>query len=1045
MKRNAYTDAFRALLQSLNAEQRAAVESIEGPVAVIAGPGTGKTHLMTARVGKILLETDTPPQSILCLTFTDAAVSALRSRLLQVIGPEAYRVPITTFHSFCHRIVQGHPDYFGVSDLEPASELERVEIVRQLLSELPAEHPLRQKHKNAFFYERHLRALFTRMKSENWTPGWVRRCADKYAKELPQHPSFIYQRNTATHRKGQLKTAQIAAEVERMERLKAAADLYPKYLRALAHRRRYEFEDMILWVIRAFEKNEALLRTYQERYLYVQVDEFQDTNGAQYALLQRLLEYWQTPNILIVGDDDQSIYEFQGARLEHLLDFQKRYRQGLTTVVLRQNYRSAQEILDVAARLIDFNSLRATQPNGQPFDKRLCAANTQRGAVVVYRYDTPTAEITDIAAQIQQLLSQGVPPQEIAVIYAQHRQADELQALLARRGIPYQAKRPVDILKIPLIEQFCELLRYLLDEAERPHSAEHRLFRLLHAPFWDIPPADLVTLAARLSTEDAAGQKKAWRLALASVDFLQNLPLRAPQTLINLGQLIDEWIAAVYTKPLPLLLELLFTQTGLLRWAAAQPDSETLLSALKTLLDFATAETRRIREVHPVYEGLSTAPLRYFLQTLQSMAANQIGLPLQQPVSPAAAIQLLTAHAAKGLEFECVFLMDCVEDFWEKTNNGSRNSFALPPNLQPAPEADALEACRRLFYVAMTRAKRLLYVSFARTGADGKPRTASQFIAEAGLSFQDREVDRAEQMKTLALLLHTHNPPPLPKTDIWRPLLADLRLSITSLNRYLRCRRAFFYEDVLKIPAATSEAAAFGLAMHRVLQRFFSQTEVSLSDVPKTLLRFFEAEMERWRHHFSPANFHQRLALGRSILHRLGMECLPHWPKRAVAERRFDRVHVDGVPLTGVIDRIEWLEDGALGIVDFKTGTPDPLKVASPSEQHPFGGEYWRQMAFYRLLLEASQLFTAPIRRTAIQWLELDHNDTLPYVEIGLQPQDLSFVRDLIARTWTQIQAAQFDPGCQKKDCPWCHLYESRSEALPPLDRKADDELDDLS
>ncbi|MEO6759583.1 MAG: UvrD-helicase domain-containing protein, partial [Saprospiraceae bacterium] len=303
--------AFRQFLDGLNPAQRLAVERIEGPVLVIAGPGTGKTHLLSARVGKILLDTDTRPQNILCLTFTEAGVSAMRQRLLERIGPEAHRVPIQTFHAFCNRIIQENLEYFGRSSLEPLSELERIDLVRQLLLQLPPDHPLRAGQKDIFQYERQLRDLFANMKKEGWTPELIGERVADYLAGLAENPAFIYQINTRHAKKGDPKSQQIEEMTTRMIRLRSAADLYPGYQQALEHLGRYEYEDMLLWVLRAFQQNEALLLNYQERFLYVLVDEYQDTNGAQNQLLNLLLDYWESPNIFIVGDDDQSIYEFQ--------------------------------------------------------------------------------------------------------------------------------------------------------------------------------------------------------------------------------------------------------------------------------------------------------------------------------------------------------------------------------------------------------------------------------------------------------------------------------------------------------------------------------------------------------------------------------------------------------------------------------------------------------------------------------------------------------------------------------------------------------------
>jgi len=1055
-------DTFRSLLDTLNPAQRRAVDSIEGPVLVVAGPGTGKTHILAARVGKILLETDTRPQNVLCLTFTDAGVNAMRARLLDMIGPDAYRVPVSTFHGFCNRVIQENTEYFGHGNLEPVSDLERIEIVRELLAKLPPEHPLREGRKNAFAYENHLRDLFATMKKEDWTPGLVLKTADMFVQSLPGDPAYTYQRNTAHARKGDPKAEIIAEITTRMERLKAAADLYPKYLHAMERAGRYEYEDMILWVLRAFQKHEALLRTYQERYLYVQVDEFQDTNGAQYHLLRQLLAFWENPNAFIVGDDDQSIYEFQGARLGNLLDFHDRYRAGLEVVVLTENYRSTQPILDTAAGLIARNTLRAVRQLDEPLEKNLHAATDEPGLLQLRSYENRLCELTDVVAQIEALIHAGTPPEEIAVIYAKHRQADRLMALLGKKNIAYQAKRPVNALDLPLVQQLRELLCYLDEESRSPYAGEHRLFRLLHADFFGLEAGDLARVAAALAQtvsretarygspdEPSSGLRPAryWRDAVTSPEFLTDLNLRRPDAFDRIARLLDGWISAVHNLPLPQLLERLFTQTGLLDHALGHPDKLTHLQALHTFFNFVLAEVERRPRFFAPKNGAS-AGLTRLLDLLDSMDENRLALPLEQAVLAGTGVQLLTAHGAKGLEFGHVFLFDCTEDAWEKNSGGNNRRFALPPTLLPSGEEDALEARRRLFYVAMTRAKRRLHISFTRAGDNGKALAQSMFVAETGLLVEPREVAQAALLDTQALLLLAPEPPfvALPEPVVFEAMLADFSLSITALNRYLRCPVAFYYEDFLKIPGAMSEAAAWGVAMHGALQQFLLKMKSDKKlrfPSAETLVQLFGAEMERQRGYFSENNYAQRLALGREHLRRLHAEQVPYWRKRAIAERRVDRVELDGVPLTGVLDKIEWLDNNTLRVVDYKTGVPDLQKTAPPDARQPHGGDYWRQMAFYRILLENARIYPEPVGKLAVQWLEPDRRGNFSTTEIAHTGEQIRFVESLIRETWTNIQAGKFSPGCDLPDCPWCRMHRWKEAPEAGFGREREEGLDD--
>ena len=290
-----YTKLFRKELKRLNKQQRIAVEQIEGPVLVVAGPGTGKTHILSARIGRILAETDTHPFNILCLTFTDAGAHAMRERLLQFIGPEAHNVHIYTFHSFCNKVIQENLELFGIQKLEPLSDLERVEFIRKMIDILPLDHPLKRGRRDIYFYEKPLHNLFQLMKKENWTEAFIHERIRLYLAELPKREDYIYKKKAGRYKRGDIKEGKLQKETEKMERLWSAASLFDDYVRLLQSNRRYDYEDMLLWVIREFGRFEKLLRFYQEQYLYLLVDEYQDTSGAQNKILQQLMDLLGKP------------------------------------------------------------------------------------------------------------------------------------------------------------------------------------------------------------------------------------------------------------------------------------------------------------------------------------------------------------------------------------------------------------------------------------------------------------------------------------------------------------------------------------------------------------------------------------------------------------------------------------------------------------------------------------------------------------------------------------------------------------------------------
>ena len=1026
--------AFRDLLEGLNTAQRQAVEQTEGPVLVVAGPGTGKTHVLAARIGKILLDTDARAQNVLCLTFTDAGVTAMRQRLLGMIGPEAHRVPVYTFHAFCNRVIQENIEVFGRANLAPVSELERIGIVRELLEKLPSDHPLLDGRKDIYQFESQLRELFSTMKKEGWTPGFVQRRTDQYLESLLTNPDFIYQKNTRHGRKGEPKTAQIQDVRAKMERLKAAADLFPRYVNAMQRLGRYEYEDMILWVLREFDRNEALLRNYQERYQYFLVDEFQDTNGAQYRLLSRLLDYWPNPNIFIVGDDDQSIFEFQGARLQNLVDFYQTHRNDLKTIILDQNYRSPQSLLDAARRLIEHNELRALNTLDKPFEKVLKARSEQLTAPVVRVYENRTHELADVLQRIEALLAAGEPASEIAVLYYRHKQSARLLTLLEKKGIPFVTRKPVNVLELPMIRQFLELLRYLHEESARPFSGEHRLFRLLHAAWWQAPTLDLARLAARISQDNSH-----WRAVLADSRQMAGLNPESVPILTAIAAKMEQWIADSANMALPQLIERLYAQSGLLQWALSQPDKIWWVQVLGTFLDFV--QTEALRD-----PALSTGKL---LEVIDSMGDNLVSLPLSQPLRGGDGIQLLTAHSAKGLELRHVFMIDCTAESWEPGARINAGRFALPDTLTLSGEEDALEARRRLFYVAATRARQQLQISFSTTGPDGKELMQARFVDETGLPKILTEVAREAVLEAQTLLLLEPEKPvvTLPEKALLDDLLQHFTLSITALNRYIRCPLAFYYEDLLGVPYAMSEAAAFGEAMHETLRQFFLKIKQEKPDKApgeEALVKMFGKEMDRRRALFSGPSYEQRLSLGRNWLRRYWAEQIPAWTRRAVVERRIDRVELDGIPLTGVLDKIEWLHNGTIRVVDYKTGTPNPAKLATPSEKQPEGGDYWRQLAFYKLLLDNARLYAESVGSGAIAWLEPDKKGAFSVAELRFSAEDVHFMEALVKETWGKIQARQFDTGCGQDDCNWCRMHLD-NQPLRDLPARQEEALDDLS
>lgn len=1045
---------FTRTLASLNPQQSEAVEHIDGPTLVIAGPGTGKTHILAARIGQILTVTDTQPHNILCLTFTDAAVQAMRERLTTLIGPEAHKVHISTFHSFCNRVIQDNLDLFGRQDLTQLDELERRQIIRQLLDELPHEHALKRgRGSDIYFYEKHLADLFKLMKTEAWTPQYISRSVDEWLENLPQNPDFQYKvTKKGLFSKGDLKTDSIFDEVEKMEKLKAAAQLYYRFEALKSAANRYDFDDMVLWVIDAFDRFPFLLRGYQEQFLYFLVDEFQDTNGSQNRILSQLIGFWEQPNVFIVGDDDQAIYEFQGARLKSLVDFYETYKKDVKVVVLKDNYRSSQNILDSARNIIDNNELRILKNiHDLNLDKNLKAQGAVSKSTIepkIIEYTNRTQEIIDIVDQIESLTKQINPLSTTAIIYARHRQIEPFMALMNKRNVPYTVRRAINVLDEPLIQNLRLLLEYLSLESRQPFSGEHLLFKILNIRFLEIAQQDILKLATYLAKKNPSNTeggieiieneniftKQTWRETIAQLPKIKFLD---KNKITALSTHLESWIAAVGNDPLPVLIEHLLNQSGLLTWILKEENKTEYTQIIYTFFDFVRNETAKRPRL----------TLADFLKTLDLMDANSIRLEfIKNTVAKDGSnpVVLTTAHSAKGLEFDRVFIIDALKSEWEETRSGNMYRFKLPETLTFTAEADATEARRRLFYVAATRAREYLTISYARTDGRGKGLMHSQFLDEMKPNRIEKRILDDISVTDSQITLLTEGveiESDLVEKSYVKEVLKNFQLSISALNAYLDCPLSFYFTYILKVPSQPSEYFQYGEAVHFALRKLFGEmlrSKEKLFPSSDEFIHFFETDMHHRRPFFEISDFERRLTNGRESLLKYYNQFAHKFNKNVVVEKTVV-AQIEGVPVRGILDKIEFKLDGTVHIVDYKTGKQIDEKLRKPSARNPFGGDYWRQLVFYKLLYENFRANLIRVTSGEIAYVEADSRGIFKTKNYDFDSKDSEILRGLISETWQHIQAQDFN-GCGKKTCSWCNFVRNNK----PLSSFRNDKTESL-
>ena len=1014
--------------EQLNTNQKIAVDTIDGTVMVVAGPGTGKTQVLGARIASILTKTDTQAENILCLTFTEAATSELRNRLNSMIGSESYKVVIHTYHGFCNMVIQDNKDIFGIQHLDPISELETIEVLREIIDELPPHSLLKRYVGDVYFDLNNLKNLFALLKKDNLSPSDIE-IKVKEAKEAALlDETYYYKKKYGNNLAGDLNQKKFDIFSKGLDKLCEASKLLDVYEQKLKTRSRYDFNDMLSWVLKSFDTNEELLLRYQESYHYFLVDEYQDTNGIQNKLLYKLISYWDNPNIFVVGDDDQSIYKFQGANVENIHEFYTRYQSNIKLVVLDQNYRSSQHILDASNFLIQNNKERLVG-KVPGLNKDIVAANKEvaniKPAIHVSEYPNTFQEIVNITTKLNELKSKGVSLSDVSIMYRKHKQSDELINFLENEGISYNVAKTQDVLQVPIVNQLNTFLEYIMLESKKLDSGQHLLFELFHAHnFKYINSVEIGLISNVIAKEKNVGWREFIHFKISDLDLLAESKIELKAFLQDIGY----WLKEIHNLTLQDFVERFMSKMGFVSRALKSQDATFKIQCLKTYYNFLKEETGR----NPYMK------LGEFLDKIQLLKKNNLGLKLNKIIHGVQGVNLMTVHGSKGLQFDYVFLMGCTENNWEK----DRNSLPFKLNvLLPGEPKEALkEESRRLFYVGLTRAKKHLDVSFSLKDHRDKPLMRSLFVEEL-LESDVCKLRKANAPEEDLLHFFDYMLKPnekksikLSEQDFVKKEIENFRLSATNLNSYLKCPVSFFYQSIVRVPSSKNDSMTFGSAIHFAIDKLYLKREgiKSESDATRILVDEFSKEMNANRESFTLANFDRRLYYGKDILTRYYQNYSNQIlnEHHVETERFLNNCEIDGVPIRGQIDKLV-INEGKVHVVDFKTGqykygklkvNPPVSKKDNPLESNfekRYGGDYWRQILFYKALIESNKSNSLEVVSGEIDFIE-PVDGVYKKHKVVFNDEDYLFVRRQIKDTYLRIQNQEFNQGCDDGHCFWC-------------------------
>ncbi len=873
------------ILPDLNPHQKEAVTTTEGPLLIIAGAGTGKTTVIARRIAYIIEKKLAKPAEILALTFTDKAAGEMEERVDQLVPYGFTDTWISTFHAFGDRILRDNAFDLGISpDFRVLSKPQQVLFFQQNLFKFKLNYyrPLSNPTKfiSAFL------SFFSRLKDENVSP-------EEFMK-------YIKTQNLKQ------KTNEEKAENQKLEEL---ANSYLTYEVLKTQAGFLDFGDQVTKTIDLFTKRQKILKDYQSYFKYILVDEYQDTNYAQNELVKLLSASHK--NICVVGDDDQSIYKFRGAAISNIMEFKKTYPHA-KQVVLTQNYRSSQAILDCSYRLISHNNPDRLEVQNR-IDKKLRSTKKEYGQVPAEIYaDTLSQEADLVADEIEKLINQKSKSKkqedayfyrDFAILVRANSSADPFLRALNMHGIPHKFVGSSGLYQQ---EEIAVLISFLTAISDFEDSLN--LYNLMVSDIYEMPPVDAIKLTSYANRKTR------------SLYFILKKLENIPDDQLEISQSAKE-IATKILEDLETEIELSKKQNA----GKVLYDFLKRTNYLKKLEKENTIESQikiqniakffdKIREFTDIANIESVTQFINYLDALRGAGDDPATVEFDPDMD---AVNVMTIHSAKGLEFPVVFLVNLISD---KFPSRSRpEAIEVPQGLikESLPEGDwHIQEERRLFYVGTTRAKNLLYFSWARDTGSRRIKKISPFVLEA----LDKTKAEGELVKLSPLEKIEQFAPPIANNRHIQTAFFDvdvLKLTQGSIDDYLTCAYKYRYIHILKIPILRHHAIVYGAALHASVAEFLRSKKRGKIISQNQLFEIFEnawdSEGFLTVEHEEKRKEQGKLALSSFWKRESKTKDLP-----SLIEAKF-KFSLEGINIVGRYDRIDVKPGGKVTIIDYKS------------------------------------------------------------------------------------------------------------------------------
>jgi DNA helicase-2/ATP-dependent DNA helicase PcrA len=986
--------------QKYNPEQKKAITFGNGPLLIVAGAGTGKTMVITERIAHLILDKNVKTDGILALTFTEKAAQEMEERVDRLMPYGYVDLWISTFHSFCQKILEQHALDIGLpNDFKLLDETKQWLLVRENLDKFNLDYykPLGNPTKFIHALIKH----FSRAKDEEVYPEQYL----AYAEKLKANADS---------------TMSDELLGEEALRNKEVAGAYHIYQQLLLDNNSLDFGDLINYTLKLFKKRPNILKKYQKQFEYILVDEFQDTNFAQYDLIKMLCN--EKKNLTVVGDDDQSIYKFRGASVSNILQFKKDFPAS-QEVVLTKNYRSTQNILDLAYNFIQLNnpnrlefqlnqkgekSKKSKKGVGlKKIDKHLSAENKGKGITEHLHEKTLDDEVRAIIKKIVELKKKDKDAtwSDLAILVRSNDAATPFINFLRKTNIPHQFMALRGLYSKPVILDIMSYFQLLDNYHESPS-----VYRILTSPVVDITSADIIQI-----NHEAYKKTRSLYEIMKEISALHGLEVKTISEVNRLLGLIEKHTQMAKQKTVGEILKAFLEDSGYLEKLVAKDEYDSNLA-----ISYINQFYKRIQKFE---EGVPGARLNLFMEEMElELESGESGaLSIDLEAGPDM-VKIMTVHSAKGLEFKYVFIPNLID---RRFPTGERaDAIELPDELvkEIIPEGDIhLQEERRLFYVAMTRAKTGLFLSSADDYGGTRKRKISRFLTELAETNPKFKLSKAALVEG-GLELTKIKPTVKPEKVGYK--LPD-RFSYSQLAAFGKCPYQYKLGFILRVPVFGKGVFSYGKSIHETLEQFFKQifekienkqadlfgdtkkkpAQAKIGDLIKfeELKKIFQAKWnDEWYASKEQREKYFKKA-GESL--KTFYDLIKDQPCQTEAVEKTFFLKVKDYSIKGVIDRIDRLPDGSIVLIDYKTG--------EAKEEKTISAENKMQLLIYQIAAE--EVMKEKVNKLVFYYI--DNNSTLEFLG---EEKDKDKVKQEIIKRMEAIRASDFSATPSQHTCDWC-------------------------